>query len=253
MKLVRAIIVKSSCFIQELFIFGYIICCTLSINCVPILNSNAKEPDYLQNFREDLKKYKPNAPWITDSFMNMNSKQFGIAFKKIVNILTVPQKRWFYFSNSPVDFDTDKYWTECLWQSVYFEQWMSKLSLDGTRIIYKDSDHPRVPFTKILSNIEEENLGKNLVNKYYQFYAFYIDCLSNLFCKAVYSCYSSIDDSNSYKSFIDIAKKCLTKMKQNLIMLKKSKFFYPSYKMTLDGYKNILSLLEAEKIKCYLG
>lgn len=212
-----------------------------------------KPKDQLQIFRDDLKKYKPNAPWIIENFMCMDLKQFSTAFKYTVKILTVPQKRWFYFSNSPVNFDPENHWAECLWQCVYFEQWMSGLSMDENRLIYKDVNHIRMPFIKILTNIEQLGEGKNLINKYYQFYAFYTDCLSNFFCKAVYSCYGSMDDSNAYKLFLATAKKSLGKMKQNLIILKKSKFFYANYKMTLDSYKKILALLEAEKIKTYIG
>lgn len=220
-----------------------------AISLTGFLNPMQKPLDALTLFKEDLRIYKPTAPWITDSFMDMDFQQFGVAFKYIVKILTLPQERWFYFTHSPTGFDPENYWAECLWQCYYYERWMGSLSLTDNKLIYKDSNNQRIPFLAILARIENASMGNKLVNKYYQFYAFYTDCLSHFFCNAVYSCYESLDNVQTYKSFLGIAKKCLSKMKQNLSVLKKSKLFYPAYKMTFDNYKTILSLLEAEKLK----
>lgn len=285
MKFSKIVPIRSSWLVQKflipLIIFGF------SLNAQDIQekisindpNQQIKQIDCLQIFKNDLNKYKPNAPWITESYMSMNLKQFSCAFKKVIKILTVPQKRWFYFSDNSQGFNPDNFWAECLWQCVRYEEWMSKLSFsdftleslkkikanalnfdnldhtiqDKIQLAYKDASNTRIPFIKILTDIEQLKLGKNLVNKYYQFYAFYNDCLSNFFCQSVYSCYSALDDQASYKKYLEGAKEILKKMKQNLQILKKSKLFYPSYKMTLDSYKNILALLEAEKIKTYLG
>jgi len=230
----------------------------ISVNLTQFLKamrdlSVMKPIDQLALFKDDLNKYKPNTPWITQSFMDMNLKQFSKAFGKTIKFLTVPQKRWFYFSNSPKNFDPEGYWPECLWQCIYLEKWMSGLSMDKDQLVMKDANYPKISFIKIITTIEQLGLSENLVNKYYQFYAFYTDCLSHFFCTAVYSCYGSLDDANLYKMFLATAKKSLSKMKQNLLILKKSKLFYSNYKLTLDSYKKILSLLEAEKIKTYAG
>jgi len=247
------VITKSLQIFGELLVVGTLFCTTSYVRAAA-QDLFAKKPlDQLEVFRDDLKKFKPNAPWITESFMAMNLKQFSNACSKTIKILTVPQKRWFYFSNSPVNFDLENHWAECLWQCIYYEKWMTGLSMEKDQLVFKDANHAKIPFIKIVTVIEQLGLGKNLVNKYYQFYAFYTDCLSHFFCMSVYSCYSSLDDSNSYKMFLATAKKSLSKMKQNLQILRKSKLFYPNYKLTLDSYKKILALLEAEKIKTYLG
>lgn len=248
MRFLKAIITRSS--LRELLVLGTIIFPLQA--SIEVKNPNQisiEQKSCLQLFKEDLKKYKPNAPWIIEYFMDMNLEKFGSAFKNMVKILTVPHKRWFYFSDSPKNFDPENYWAECLWQCMYYEQWMSQLSMDKDKLINKDLNHPKIVFSKIIDNIENLGLGKNLMNKYYQFYAFYTDCLSHFFCQAVYACYGSMEDQSSYKLFLNAAKKSLSRMKQNLVILRKSKFFYPNYKMTLDSYKKILSLLEAEKIK----
>lgn len=249
MKLSKIVPIRHSWLVQNCLMLVILLGCSLEAKD---LQEKPVQLDSVEVFRSDLKKYKPNAPWITESFMDMNLMQFSNAFKHTVKILTVPQRRWFYFSDSSTNFEQDNYWAESLWQCIHYEQWMSKLSLDKDQLVYKDAQHTKIPYIKILTNIEQSKLGKNLVNKYYQFYAFFIDCLSNFFCKAVYECYSSLDDPNTYKFSLDLAKKCLSKMKLNLQIIKKSKFFYPSYKMTLDSYKNILALLQAEKVKTQL-
>jgi len=241
--------------------------CIVSLEKTPEKSVIIEQKNELELFKQDLKKYKPNAPWITESFMDMDLKDFSYAFKHIIKILTVPQKQWFYFTDNPNNFNPDNYWTECLWQCMHYEQWMAQLSIDEkslldqtklgkwkdkNNLMYKSIEHPKVSFSRILDTIEKYDLGKNMINKYYQFYAFYTDCLSHFFCKAVYACYSSMDDVNLYKLFLNAAKKSLSRMKQNLIILKKSKFFYPTYKITADSYKKILALLEAEKVKAKL-
>ncbi len=210
--------------------------------------------DYLNSFKSDLKKYKPNAPWITESFMSMDLNQFNQTFKHIMEMLTNPKKRWFYFCNDPKEFEIDNHWADCLWQCIFYERWMNTVCIEDNRLIDKKWAEIKIniPFVKTLATIESLSLGENLINIYYQFYAFYIDCLSNFFCRAVYSCYSFLDDQKLYRLFLSTAKKSLAKMKSNLRIISKSKF-YPSYKLTIDNYKDILMLLEEERVKAYLN
>lgn len=201
----------------------------------------------LRQLKEDFKKYRPNAPWITEAFMKMSLHDFGEAFNYTMKLLTVPTKRWFYFTDSPDRFNEDDHWDACLWQCAYYEQWMKRVAMDPEGLIYKEKNKSTsVSFAHIIAHIEKQSEQKTLTEMYYQFYAFYSDCLAHFFCEAVYACYSCLDDAACYKSFLSKAKTSLNKMRIILSLLKKSHFF-ATYKTTLDNYKNILTLLEKEK------
>lgn len=223
----------------------------LIIFCASLNNLNAgTESSSLSNFVKDLRIFKPDAPWITEQLINLNLKDFKKGFKEVIELLTENNKRWFYFCDKKEDFDSKKYFLNSLWQCIYFDKWLSKLFIDissGTLFIESSYLLPDnyITFEKYITLLESDGLIKS---KYYQFYAFYMDCLSSFFCDFIIALQESTNDIHLNLKYFSIAKKCFNKM-ESLLSKLRSSCFHDTYKIILRRYEEIIKLSEEEKIQ----
>lgn len=215
-----------------------------------ITNSDEKEQtseisdkSNLNAFLKLLEEYRPNAPWITQEFMHLSLEEFDVAWEKVVELLTNENKRWFYFCDREQDFNAESYWQQCEWQCRYYDAWLTKVrvNIDKLELTYKN----KYSFENSISILEYWKLTGQKVLTYYQFYAFYIDCLSHFFCQSVDFAHQSRSDISFYFTCIVVAKLCLEKMNKLMQRIKPSKF-YATYKLTLKRYQEVFNLLEAE-------
>lgn len=252
----------------NIFMFFYcLINCNLELNFENICDfeNNQLDFDYLKsdtknlsnynivNFLKDLEVYRPNAPWIIQDLMKLSFADFENAFSTIIDIFTKPDKRWFYFNDKEEGFENDDYWYQSIWQAQFYDNWLSHLYIDlkNRKLIYKSSFVilPKgivsfAQYVEISLNFPEQS---KLSKSYYQFYAFYIDCFSYFFCQMILAAYKVMNENKLYNSYINIAKKCIEKI-NNLLLKIKSSRFYNMYYIALKKYREIIKLLEEEKL-----
>lgn len=211
----------------------------------------------LDLFLQLLGEYKLNAPWITKDFMELSVQEFEVAWKEVMDILTKPERRWFYFCDKEEDFYEEDYWIKFLWQCNYFDSWLNQTYVDVTthELLYKEEAAkvpervvPIMQYWEFMSSTLKE--GAEL--PYMQFYAFFIDCLSYFFCKAVDNAYQVIGDTANYNQSLQVAKKCLEKINLYLTKVKTGRL-HVSYQLTVKKYQEILDLLEQERLIHMLG
>ncbi len=211
----------------------------------------------IDSFLRMLGNYKLNAPWITQEFMELPVDEFTIAWKEVMDIFTKPERRWFYFCDKEEDFYEEDYWIKFLWQCQYFDSWLNQTYIDVStnELLYKE-EAAKVP-ERVLPimqywDLMGSALKENSDSMFLQFYAFFVDCLSYGFCKAVDSAYQMINDSAGYNQSLQVAKKCLEKINYHITKIKTERLL-ASYQLTVKKYQEVLDLLEQERLMYVLG
>lgn len=207
----------------------------------------------LKNFFKSLEEYRLNAPWVERELLCLNIQDFDLAFKEVIDIISKEDRRWWYFCDNKNDFNQDDYWNKCLWQCIHYDNWLSNVYVDliNNELIFKDNNESGAPqgtvsliqYWHIMGQDQEEN-SEHYIN---QFYVFFLDCLSHLFCESIDNAYKFTNDYDFYKNYMDTARKSLNLFEKNLKKIKASKY-YQKYQLSLNRFKEILSLLEQEKI-----
>jgi hypothetical protein len=202
-------------------------------------------------FLDLLHEYRLNAPWVTQELMELPVEEFEGAWQEVVDILTKTERQWFYFCDKEQDFDSDQYRHKCLWQCHYYDSWLNRVCIDlaQAELVYKTNQSnskniiPIFDYWQIMNQLGSES---GMV-AYQQFYAFYIDCLSYIFCQAVDYAYQSRSALNAYCACLATSKVCLEKISKLMNHIKASKF-YATYHLTLKRYHEVVSLLEEEYV-----
>ncbi len=211
---------------------------------------------YLDCFIKSLGNYRPNAVWISQDLMRLPFDDFEKGFKEVVDIFTHPDRRWFYFCDNQIDFKSHDYLYKSLWQCGYYDKWMSSLYVDLNNKIFFDellfngyignNQDSVLPFSNYIKQLVKENKYTLLVNAYWQFYAFYIDCLSDLYCQLIYAAYENIKDHKIYDMYFSGLRKVVNKLEKLVTKLAGS-LFYNNYMFSVKRLKEILKFLEQEK------
>lgn len=206
----------------------------------------------LTAFLQLLQEYRPNAPWITQELLELSWDEFEQAFTEVVQLLTRAEKRWFYFCDKPQDYDQDAYWQQCLWQCMYYIQWLERLFiLPSGELFYKETETTSVPvlacpvaeyITMHTSKNQDKNRGEHAL---YTLYAFYADCLAHFFCFSVDYASRERDNAQLYISCWVTSKLCLEKLEKVVEQLKDTSWYGPYY-LSLKRYQEVYALLDEE-------
>jgi hypothetical protein len=239
---------------------------TLSFDSREVFSSDSEESfrSFVQSkytlatFLQSLEQYRLNAYWITKDFMQLSVDEFEKAWLEVVTILSHPEKRWFYFCDKKDDFYEEDYWAKFLRECVLYDAWITKTYVDIAtgELLYKE-EADRTPervmllsdYWALFANKNESTVG-NHPNT--QFYAFFIDCLSHFYCRAVDEAYYALSDTNAYNSSILAAKLCLERINRYLPKIKASHIMV-SYQLTVKKYQEVIDLLEQERLRHLLG
>ena len=208
-----------------------------------------RQSSQLDFFLKLLQEYRPSAPWITQELLELSFNDFEKALSAVIELLTQAEKRWFYFCDKPQGYDQDAYWQQCLWQCMYYTQWLERLYVTSQgELFYKDSDTTRVPalacsvFEYISMMNPEKNNGDHPV---YMLYAFYADCLAHFFCLSVDYASRSREDTTLYISSWVSSKVCLERLERVLEQLQDTRWYAPYY-LTIKRYQEVYRLLDEE-------
>jgi hypothetical protein len=219
----------------------------------------------VNKFKENLKKFKPNAPWIVREFMDLPPDEFMQAFIYTIDILTDESKRWHYFSNKPEEFRQESLWFNCLWQCMFFDYWLEHTyllvdsNLDQASMIFKTKPPTNaIKLSTLLfyqASQNSKSLDEKVLSVYKQLYTFYFDCLSNIFSDYIETAYKFIDDN---KELAHISKElgiCYKKMKYVIAKLEafNDKLIIRNYISSFKRYESILDLLNKERYKIALS
>lgn len=230
------------------------------IGCIsfPLWAAGTKTYD---SFVDSLQMYRPNAPWITEELMFLPLNDFNRAWSELIDIFTKQNRRWFYFCDTEKDFHQDNYWYQCLLQCKYYDSWLEtvvvnkkdtgqkkKIDLLYLREIDENNLETVVPLAKYWQDIAEQQDIKEPLAAYYQFYAYYFDCVSHFFCQSVFLSYQYLTDDELYKSTLKAGKLCLKKINSLLYKLKNSPF-HDKYQIVAKRYTEIMNLLESEYLE----
>jgi hypothetical protein len=194
----------------------------------------------LAAFLQLLQDYRPHAPWITEELLELSFVDFEQAFAEVVTLLTKAEKRWFYFCDKLQDYDQDKYWQQCLWQCMYYTQWLERLYVvPNGELLYKETDSTPVP---VLACPLAEYKALAVIDT---LYAFYADCLAHFFCFSVDYASRERDNIQVYISCWLTGKLCLEKLEKVVERLKDTPF-YGAYHLTIKRYQEVYALLDEE-------
>jgi hypothetical protein len=213
-------------------------------------------PVTLESFLQSLQDYRPTAYWITKDFMELSIQEFEMAWKTVMDIITWPEQRWFYFCDKEQDYSEEQYWLKFLVQCQCYDAWLTQTYVDLAtgELLYKEEAAKNTE--RATSLIQYWDLLASMTpgaeQPYVPLYAFFVDCLSYFFCQSVDNAHQSLSDTATYNLCIKAAKICLNKINKYMEKLKSSKLF-PVYQLTIKKYPEILELLEHEQLKQLVG
>lgn len=214
-------------FINGATIFGCSWCKKLENKNEIIINANFKK-DYLE-------KYFPKAFVITEEYF---SQMCPLAVEKSLNSIVkmLANKTYFYFQNKPKGFNFGEHLENILEQLKIIYNFLNyskvdlKLNLVFNQSIFDFFNDDENPNEIKLFNVWKQS-GKD---RFYDFYAFYYDCLVIMFLEGI----KSLDLSLANKYYSEI-----TKIFDKI----RSSKYEASRNEMLKKYKELLEILKTKK------
>ncbi len=204
-------------------------------------------PPLLISYFNDLMAYQPNAPWIIEACTAMTIEELSAAWSALALLLKEgrQQGKFFYEPMRPhttVEDSMSKY----AWQCRFLDLWLNRLySNKITHLLVYDRElslKDNMLYEPVLQywRVHEHQA-------YYEFYAFYADCLSYLFLQGVQYAYCTLDDGIQEESWAQPFW-VLEELKKAVNHLKQSRY-ETRYSAQLERYLQLHDLLENEKIE----
>lgn len=204
----------------------------------------------VQRIRESFKEYRLNAPWITKECEQLYLEDFELVWQEIVELLTTTKKRWFYFCDKPEDFDVHDYWKYCLWQCKTFHEWLQKVYIDPqtTELLIYDKQSPESAQAVSLFDYwlaQPAVPGKETA--YHQFYAFYIDCVTQVYKEYIECAQDARADAEEFRGYFSLGLVSMDVIEKLLERIKNTRW-YNKYHLDSKVLREVLTVLEDDYV-----
>lgn len=187
--------------------------------------------------------YYLNAPWIIEESLALTPTELTHAWQQIVQLLTKESLRSFYFGANN-ETNTSDYWKKCVGQCKVYDDWLSLLYADlTTDELVIQQKKMKLP-AYCIAIFEFWHLTNNKTNQetdFYQFYAFYLDCLTHLFDEYIASVKEFASDKAICHAYWKLATACMSKLEALLARLKGSAR-YDRYQLAIKKLREVKRL-----------
>ncbi len=193
--------------------------------------------------------YYLNAPWIIEESLALTPMEFTHAWKRIVTLLTIESNRSSYFDLNN-EINKSDYWKRCVRQCKVYDDWLSLLYADLTTdelVIQQKKMRLPAYCIAIFEFWHVANSKTNQETDFYQFYAFYLDCLTHLFDEYIASVKEFASDKAICHAYWKLATACLSKLEALLARLKGSAR-YDRYHLAVTKLRGVKRLGDEHRL-----